>query len=362
LPTFPSSSAAVPATTAQPTVATTPLPINQDAAEKYVNKNYIIYTIIATVIASVASISCWCCRRRRNTTTSKKKKKGGIQVNQNIANNNKSTERVEYNKGTTKKRTLAGLSRKKEQTRQSVSRECKTIYVFRKATNYTDYSYSSLIWCQSRTNKTQLISDSSESDGDWNCDKYNDDDEESGNHSRSERPRRRKSESSDESKHKRRRRNKSPVEESSSSESSNESESSGESFFVERKRRRRQRRRKSRVEELSSSESSEESSVEEKITRQVTRSKIRRTGISHADSAKTTELRNGQRNIESWHEKEKERSKRILMGDDSEDDMKRSFEKVAEESVRKARSVMADYDEQMEGRVETQLGLVTDIG
>jgi hypothetical protein len=41
------------------------------------------------------------------------------------------------------------------------------------------------------------------------------------------------------------------------------------------------------------------------------------------------------------------------MGDDTTDDMKRSFENVAEESVRKARSVMmADHDEQKEGRKE----------
>jgi hypothetical protein len=177
---------------------------------------------------------------------------------------------------------------------------------------------------QSRSKKTQIVSDSSESDGDWNWDKYNDDDEESV------------------SKHKRRRQ-KPPVEESSSSESS------GESFFVEKKRRRR---RKSRVVESSSSESSEESSVEEKITRQVKRPSRRTDVVRHADSAKTTELRKRQRNIESWHEKEKERSKRNLMGDDSEDDM----------TVRKARSVMADYDEQKEGRGETQLALVTDIG
>jgi hypothetical protein len=119
--------------------------INQDAADKDVNENYIMYGIIATVIASLASIICWCCRRSRNTSRSKKKKKGGIQVNLSIDNNNNSTQRTENNKETIEKRTLGGLFRKKEQTPKSVSQECKIIYRFRPATNDTDYSYSSLL-------------------------------------------------------------------------------------------------------------------------------------------------------------------------------------------------------------------------
>jgi hypothetical protein len=90
-------------------------------------------------------------------------------------------------------------------------------------------------------------------------------------------------------------------------------------------------------------------------------------------STKSTELRKKRRNIEIWHEQEKERSRSSLMSDDSGDDIKlskrkhkkkskRSLKSTPEESVRKARSIMEDYDEQKEGTGHIQLALVTDIG
>jgi preprotein translocase subunit SecA/uncharacterized protein YegL len=112
-----------------------------------------------------------------------------------------------------------------------------------------------------------------------------------------------------------------------------ESESSKESKYS-------RRRWKSGAEESSSSESSGASSIDEKIPR-----KVKRSEIHQADSTKRTKLRNKERNKERWHEKEKEGSRH-------------SSETV---SVRKARSVMADYDEQKEGRGEVEMGLATDI-
>jgi hypothetical protein len=95
------------------------------------------------------------------------------------------------------------------------------------------------------------------------------------------------------------------------------------------------------VEESSSESSDDESSIEEKRTRHT----------------KKTELRKKRRKIESWHEKEKERSNHSMRTS------KRSREQVPENSVRQARSVMANYDQQKEeGGGEMQLALVTDIG
>ena len=233
-------------------------------------------------------------------------------MNLNLSNNNNSTERIADNSTKTigKKRAVSGFFRKN----------------FRKKKKSTK----------------SIISDG---DGDWDWGKYNDNDVES------ERPRRRKSESSEESsKHYRRRLRKSRVEEESSSSSSassassaSSSESSNESSIEENVKRRR----KPRVEVSSSSERSDDSSIEEKRSNSQTALVLHR-----GDSSKRIELREKRRRIESWHENEKERSRRN----------NRPLGREPEESVRKARVIMADYDERKEGNGATQLSLVTDIG